>query len=154
MRLSLQDRLLNKTVRNPLTGCWLFTGCIIKNSGYGQIGDGARGRLLAHRASYALFNGPIPEGLMVLHSCDVRACIKPTHLFVGTGKDNMQDAMRKGRHAAGERHALAKLTVAAVLSIREKLRDGFLAEEIATEFGIAASTVRDIKCGRRWRSVA
>jgi hypothetical protein len=153
VRIPLQDRLLNKAARDPETGCWLFKGCTIGTSGYGQIGDGAGKLLLAHRASYALFCGPIPSGMMVLHKCDVRTCINPTHLFLGTGKDNMRDAKAKNRHQAGERHAFAKLTAREVRDIRARLAAGQHYIEVAEVFGIAPATVRDIRAGRRWASL-
>lgn len=76
-------------------GCWLWTGS--KNrQGYGETMFRKR-HLRANRVAYELANGPIPEGLMVLHSCDNPPCVNPDHLFLGTGTDNMQDCIRKGR---------------------------------------------------------
>lgn len=81
----------------PEAGCWIWMGCINKQTGYGDLTYQYR-RLSAHRAAWEAFNGPIPEGMHVLHRCDVRACCNPHHLFLGTNNGNIADSMRKGRH--------------------------------------------------------
>ena len=80
--------------------CWLWTGGLrgvaVDGGKYGQfVKDGKT--MLAHRAAYELFVGPIPEGMLVLHICDIPLCVNPKHLRTGTQADNMQDAVRKGR---------------------------------------------------------
>ncbi len=77
-------------------GCMLWTGANNVN-GYGRIGYGDGRTVAAHRVAYELANGPIPDDLQVLHKCDVRSCVNPAHLFLGTQADNMQDMSRKGR---------------------------------------------------------
>jgi len=88
--------------KSDLGGCWLFTGHLDRN-GYGRYGGGPR-RTHTHRLTYRLCVGPIPHGLFVCHRCDVPACCNPQHLFIGTQKDNIQDAVHKGRMASGSRH--------------------------------------------------
>jgi hypothetical protein len=81
-------------------GCCEWIGG--KNSdGYGTFSPFSRKPVLAHRFSWELFNGPIPEGLCVLHTCDNQACVKPTHLFLGTKADNTLDMIAKGRSKFG-----------------------------------------------------
>lgn len=78
-------------------GCWLWTGT--KTKGYGMILGPGRLPLQAHRVAWTLIFGHIPDGLSVLHHCDVPLCVKPTHLWLGTQADNLADARAKGRRA-------------------------------------------------------
>ena len=98
-------------VKKDSSGCWLWTGAIYA-SGYGQFYNGADTRAgakgahmeLAHRVAYKLRYGEIPEGMLVLHTCDVRHCVNPDHLFLGTHKDNTQDMIKKGRAKFQKHH--------------------------------------------------
>jgi hypothetical protein len=92
----LQQRLARNSVIDPETGCILWTAC--RNTcGYGKVRW--RGRLLAvHRVAWMAKHGPIPPGLCVLHRCDVRPCLNPDHLFLGTQKDNIADMCAKMGH--------------------------------------------------------
>lgn len=84
--------------------CWLWTGGTF-DAGYGSFWDAEAGNDRgAHRVSWELARGPIPEGLWVLHRCDTPPCVNPAHLFLGTSADNMRDAATKGRTARGDRN--------------------------------------------------
>lgn len=92
---ALQARLLKHVSPVPFSGCWIWTG-FVKPNGYGTLTVN-RKPAYAHRAAYAVFRGPIPDGMCVCHHCDVRSCINPDHLFLGTQKENLQDMDAKGR---------------------------------------------------------
>lgn len=99
----LSDRLWAKVAKpNGEDGCWPWTGTIL-NTGYGRIMSEGRPRS-THRVAWELANGPIPEGLWVLHRCDNPPCCNPAHLFLGTCTDNNRDAAAKGRTALGDRN--------------------------------------------------
>lgn len=130
----------------PFCGCWLWTQHTVNEYGCAQI-DGRSQK--AHRASYTAFVGPIPEGMMVCHTCDVPSCVNPNHLFLGTQQDNMEDMHRKGRGVSrsGESSGVSKLTNAQVLAIRADSRK---TAEIASEYGIVRQSVMNIKNGITW----
>jgi hypothetical protein len=90
------ERFMTLVEPEPNTGCWLWTRSLRPGCGYGQLKEGGRMRF-AHRVAYELFVGPIGHGLYVCHRCDVKVCVNPDHLFLGTPKDNAQDMIRKGR---------------------------------------------------------
>lgn len=88
-------RFESKFIPVTESGCWLWLRGI-NAKGYGQFGR-KHGSDQAHRVAWELYRGQIPDGMNVCHSCDVRCCVNPDHLFLGTQKDNMQDCMKKGR---------------------------------------------------------
>lgn len=135
-------------------GCWPFNGS--KHiDGYGWFWY--KGTMqMAHRASYELNVGEIPNELCVLHTCDNPICVKPNHLFLGTKKDNYDDMNIKGRRASfiGENNSSVKLTENDVIEIRLLTEQGFYThQEIADKFGIGKSTVTNIKARRSWSHV-
>lgn len=105
---TMPDRFWAKTIPEPNTGCWLWMGSTW-GGGYGQVRINRRTRF-AHRVAWEVSNGPIPNGLFVLHRCDNPPCVNPAHLFLGTHQDNMDDMMRKGRKVVltGDRNGMRK----------------------------------------------
>lgn len=114
----LEVRFWQHVVKDPAPdGCWIWRGG--KPKDYGTIE--LRGCTLhAHRVAWELHNGPIPAGLHVLHTCDVRRCVRPGHLFLGTTRDNQLDCVKKGRNnpLRGEASRLTRFTAAEVLAMR------------------------------------
>lgn len=126
------------------SGCWEWRGTRHPR-GYG-IYSAHR----AHRVAYLKWNGPIPEGQLVRHTCDNRGCVNPCHLTLGTPAQNSQDMKDRCRQARGDRHSQAKLRGVDVTEIRTLLAQKTPAREIATRFGVDLSTVSNIKTGKSW----
>lgn len=139
--MSAIERLMNKVERDG--ECWVFSGAK-SHRGYGLF---RYTKLMsAHRVSYLLHKGEIPEGMFVLHKCDNRACVNPDHLFLGTHQDNMDDMNAKDR--ANNPHK--KLSAESVAEIRGLLAAGAMQKSIAKQYGINQSSVSWIKTGRSW----
>lgn len=132
-------------------GCWLWQGAV-GSHGYGSIYAYGR-QVLVHRLSWEIHNGPIPKGMHVLHHCDVRRCIRPNHLFLGTNKDNHADAQLKGRLPAGEAHKSSKLTALQVQEIRRRSSLGESRRSVSRDFDITPQTVGKIVRGERWQAM-
>lgn len=110
-------------------------------------------RVLAHRLVFALINGEIPDGLLVCHSCDNPSCCNPSHLWLGTHKQNMSDKTSKGRQPKGEEHPASKLTEKDVKEIRKLFAAGTLQIALAKYFGVDKSVIRDIVLFRGWKHI-
>lgn len=125
-------------------GCWLWTAGTVR-SGYGALFCGGRdGQMIrTHRFSWLLHFGPIPDGLLVCHRCDVRRCVRPDHLFLGTQAENMTDKVIKGR--AGR-----KLNPQSVREIRDRLRAGESQVAVAKSFSVDPALVWRIGNGKQW----
>lgn len=152
--MTLIERFENSFIPEPMSGCWLWIGSG-NIHGYGQI---HRNRRLvgAHRASWELYRGPIPNGLCVCHRCDTPPCVNPQHLFLGTKSDNTVDMYAKGRGhipiAIGVLNGRAKLTPEQVTEIRA-LAPVVSQRRLAVRFGVARTTIQWIQNGAHWRSV-
>ena len=136
-------------LNNPAS-CWLWTGHT-NPQGYGRIGT-SRGSEATHRVAYELFVGPVPEGLLVLHRCDVPSCVNPNHLFVGTILDNMADMTAKGRanRPKGEKQGRSKLTDVSVRLIRTR---GLSDSEFAKLFGVSIKAVWLARTNKTWKHI-
>lgn len=147
---SLGCRLEENHIVCP-SGCWISTDCV-ETSGYGHFRWHGED-LKTHRAAWEAWRGPIPEGMQVLHTCDVRNCINPAHLWLGTNADNVADKVSKDRQYRGERHSDAKLTEDDVRSIRSLCESGMMQKTVAGIFGIDRSQVTRIMSGKAWKHV-
>lgn len=131
-------------VRKLENGCWEWQAYKLPR-GYGLFSFCGQDAL-AHRVAYELFVGPLGENKDVMHSCDNPSCVNPDHLSLGSRKDNMQDAKKKGRMRQGETHGRSVLTDAQAKEIKEA--SGFQ-REIAEKYGVSQTTVWEIKSGRK-----
>lgn len=131
-------------------GCWLWLGAV-GSAGYGNLQWAGRTQG-AHRVAWQLVHGAIPSGLCVLHRCDVRLCVRPGHLYLGTRAENSADMVSKGRSQAGTANPSARLTEADVVAIRALLATE-AQRTLAEHFGVSASTISLIASGKRWRRV-
>jgi hypothetical protein len=152
------EQLEKHTRRTP--SCWLWTGHI-NQYGYGRFG---RKHFAAHRVAYEVYIGPIPDGLCVLHTCDVRHCVNPAHLWLGTKGDNNRDCVRKGRYRngflagtatvpQGEQVSTARLTEDNVHEIRRLYIQGTTQKEIAARFGVTQTNISCIVRGKTWTHI-
>jgi len=143
----LIQRFNEKWFPEPFSGCWLWTAAT-SPIGYGEFR--LKRMIPAHRAAWILFKGPIPNEMDVLHKCDVRSCVNPDHLFLGTHQENMKDRDAKGRKAIGEKNGKSKVTRAQVLEIRSSPET---IKKLASRFNLGISTVGHIKNRTRWNWV-
>jgi hypothetical protein len=138
-------------IPEPYSGCWIWTGAAMGRPLYGCIRlhrrDGKQTR--AHRLSWEIHRGSIPDGLCVCHKCDTPLCVNPDHLFLATNIENTADRVRKGRNANqhGTRHHNARLTEQDVFAIR---CDSRTRKDIARHYKIHPVYVWKIKTKRRW----
>ena len=129
-------------------GCHLWTGSR-RITGYGQFSVARSKAKLSHRVAYELYVGPIPPGMFVLHHCDVRTCVNPSHLFIGTHQDNMDDMAAKGT-LRGSKNPNAKLDEVKIAGIRRMLDSGVRGREVARKFDVNESVISRIKHGLLW----
>lgn len=170
-------RYVNKT-----EFCWLWTGAINGSNSYGYLWDGTRG-LRAHRYSYEIHKGEIPEGMLVCHTCDTPLCVNPAHLFLGTVKTNAEDMVAKGRQCRGDNQWQRKyperrkfgdenisrkrpevlkrgvdnpnavLNPEKVRLIRRLASENISQDMIAIQVGCQQTTVSNVLLGRTWKHV-
>lgn len=153
--------------------CWVWMASRLP-WGYGQFGVAGRTSARAHRVSWEMAYGPIPDGLLVLHRCDNPPCVRPDHLFLGTARDNLLDAIAKGRHAApvalsgdehwshrrpelrvrGAKNGASKVTAEDVPVIRAARESGVKLGVLAERYGISKTAVSLIARRINWEHVA
>lgn len=172
-KLPVSTRFWRKVEKSD--SCWIWVGAKIQKSSYGVINVNGKPKL-THRVSYELAFGDIPDGMCVLHRCDVKPCVNPSHLFIGTKKDNSRDMVEKGRHYyqqkpeviirgerhyskkypekvnKGEKHGMSKLSEEQVTYIRQKYSSQTISiRELALEMMVSSSTIHMIISRKTWR---
>lgn len=145
---TVDARLNGNVERIPFSGCHVWVGDV-NHRGYARASVGGKTTSM-HRAAYEQAYGPIPSGMYVLHRCDVRSCINPEHLFLGSHDDNMRDMVSKGRQRRGERNAQSKLTEEQVREIR---RSTLGKRALALMYGVTPNAVSCIKKRETWGHV-
>lgn len=147
------EKFWSNTRLNLLTGCleWQPKS---RSMGYGLVRTKWYHNERTHRVAYELTFGPIPEGMMVRHSCHNRLCCNPEHLLLGDHQNNSDDKLAAGRQAKGEGHGMAQLTEDDVRLIRRLYATGkHLQKELASAFGTTSSNIGLITRGKRWEHV-
>lgn len=137
------------TIKDPITQCWNWTGSLT-SSGYAVVtgsrriyGSNRRGPdLRVHRINYKRFKSEVPSGILLMHSCDNRRCVNPSHLEKGGDKENIQDAARKGR-------MYKKIDDIILLSIVDRIKNGESAYKIAADFNLHNTMIYNIKNGKQ-----
>lgn len=163
--MSVEERFWSHVDKSD--GCWEWKLAPL-SSGYGRFTLTRRKSVRAHRMAWELEHGPIPDEMCVLHECDNRLCVRPSHLFLGTNVDNMRDRDAKGRQAKGDRsgartmperrprgegHSRSRLTDESVRVIRVRVAEGDLQRKIAEDLGVSLPTVNNVVTGRSWSHV-
>ena len=153
----LEERFWSKVDVQDEDSCWNWTAGTVRG-GYGgfrvsQSGIGSK--ITAHKYSYELHNGKVPDGLLVCHTCDNVKCCNPKHLYAGTQKQNMQDRVTRGRSATkkGSNNGRAKLTHEQVSVIKRKLLKGSSLQELSFEYLVSVPTIWQIRRGKNWPEV-
>lgn len=162
-------RFWSKVEKGGPSECWLWTRSV-NTTGYPQFRRGSV-KILAHRLSYFMANGAIPDGMLVLHNCpsgDNPRCVNPRHLWLGTQQQNVRDMDAKGRRARGDRsgsrlhperlprgenHTRAKLTEDAIRAIRRRAAQGESQTALSREFAVSTGRICDIVHVKAWRHV-
>lgn len=137
-------RFLSKVTADGFSqsSCWRWSGAS-KGNGYGNFSMNGQA-IQAHRAAYILFVGHIPDGLDVCHTCDLRHCVNPDHLFLGTRAENMSDMRSKGRGAGGCRKHLREEQIQEIML---RLSSGHSPRKISTSMDVNYHTITAIRRG-------
>jgi hypothetical protein len=135
-------------------GCWEWTGATFPGM-YGKLYVlELRKEVAVHRVSWEIHFGPIPEGMLVCHTCDNRLCVRPEHLFLGTNAENMADMVQKARASRGEARPTARLTAENVVAIRTAYAAGGTSHRLlGEEYGVSETTIRAVISRAHWRHV-
>jgi hypothetical protein len=133
----------------PFCGCRIWIGSL-NLGGYGRLSEGREKTISAHKKSYEHFVAKVPEGMVVMHDCDMPSCVNPNHLRIGSTLDNVQDKVEKNRQAKGVSHGKSKLTNE---QVRRAKFGGENLKNLAVEFGCSKIALNQIRSGRYWKHI-
>jgi len=151
-RVTKPDPITAMFIKTEFTDtCWLFNGSKSR-AGYGTIKHNTK-VYFAHRFIYETFFGPIEKELVCCHKCDVRNCINPAHIFIGTRTDNQNDMKKKGRQARGSNNGTSKLVESDILIIKKLYADGMHQKDIAKNYSVSQTVISKIIIGKTWTHV-
>lgn len=147
------ERFWTKVLVNDIDACWIWqASCTI--DGYGTFWFNPK-TIRAHRFSWILVNGDIPDDMSVLHTCDNPPCVNPNHLFLGTNQDNINDKIAKSRHRIGENNSNAVLTDDKVRQIKQLYKTGKYSQRaLADLFGVSVTQVCHIMQRKKWKHIS
>lgn len=148
---TLAEKFEEKIFYGSPDGCHYWIGAV-SSQGYGLMVI-ERKLILAHRLSYTIFKGEIPEGLLIRHSCDNTLCVNPDHLLIGTHKENTYDMVVRGRHTMAERNSRAKLNRRDVNQIRFMASVGVPQKDIAKLVGTLPTNISRVINNIRYKSI-
>lgn len=157
--IPIKERFMSKVQKTD--SCWIWMASAMPNGGYGHLHFKGKSKAQAHRVSYLLFKGDIPDGLLVCHKCNNKRCVNPDHLYLGTNRQNVLDAIRDGlyanrKYARGSKASHAKLTDDQVREIRDKYGDivnlgkkirsanGVTMQQLSKEYGISFAQINHL----------
>lgn len=147
------ERFMQRVGELDANGCRNWQGSIDKANGYGWFWAQGKNRM-AHRVSWEMHRGPVPDGCVLLHRCDNRPCVNPDHLTPDTQAENMADKTRKGRQTKGDQVNTARLTVEQVREIRVLYATGQTSTyKLGRQYGVSAAMIGNIVARRSWKDV-
>lgn len=144
----IKEKIKKYTVVDD-NNCWIWQGSKHRQ-GYGNL-NYKRIPSLAHRVSWMVHKGDIPEGVKVCHKCDITSCVNPDHLFLGTQKENVSDAIQKGKYSnrlIGKRRN--KLNHEQVQEIKKLHCDGINRKDLEIKFSVSKTCIAKILTNRSW----
>ena len=142
----------------PESGCWIWLRAV-GSTGYGKM-TVRRKTIASHRYFFSIFNGPILPNAHICHKCDTRLCVNPSHLFLGSRQDNMNDMKCKGRQwsglrpqSTGSNNLQAKLNESLVKEIRERHKVNMSIAGLADAYGVSKSVICSVLARKTWKHV-